>query len=51
VAKILLPGDFATGRAMRVVKGIDLSRPRHEIVIIGLGLLVFWVGVALKIIL
>jgi hypothetical protein len=33
---------------MEVTKGIDLSKPRHEIVAIGLGLAAFWAGVALK---
>ncbi len=48
MGKTLVSGGNSPGILMAVTKGIDLSRPRHEIVAIGLGLAVFWVGVALK---
>jgi hypothetical protein len=43
-----MKADLGVGRLVKLTKGIDLSRPRHEIVIIVIGLVTFWVGVALK---
>ncbi len=48
MGKTLVSGGVSPGGLREVTKGIDLSRPKHEIVAIGLGLAVFWVGVALK---
>ncbi len=50
MGKTLMTGDFGAHRLMAVTKGIDWSRPRHEIVIIGVGLVVFWAGVVLKLV-
>jgi hypothetical protein len=49
VSTTLTKGGFGVHRLTKLTKGIDLSRPRHEIVIIGLGLATFWTGVALKV--
>jgi len=34
-----MKADLGVGRLVKLTKGIDLSRPRHEIVIIVIGLL------------
>ncbi len=48
VSTAVVKGGVGVGNLMKVTRGIDLSRPRNEIVVIGLGLATFWAGVLLK---